>query len=205
MRYLPIAVDVRGRPALVVGTGAEVLSKIDRLIEAGARVTVVTEGEPGAEVEARAASGSIALLRRAATDEDLEGQAIVYVAPYGTPEAEARAKRWHQAAVRDGRLFSAIDRPEACTFVSVAVARAPSLTIAIGTDGTSPGAARRIREDLSALFADPRFTTFMSRLAALRDKLPRGERAARMAKAVEGFAIDARLRFPTWIERGEDP
>lgn len=205
MRYLPIAVDVRGREALVVGTGAEVLSKIDRLIEAGARVTVITEGEPGAEIEARAASGSIALLRRAATDADLEGKAIVFAAPFTTPEGEARARRWHAQAIAAGTLFSAIDRPEACTFVSHAVARAPGLTIAIGTEGVSPGAARRIREDLEALFADPRFAKLLEALAKLRAGLPRGERAARMAKAIEGFAIEARLRFPAWLDRGEDP
>jgi precorrin-2 dehydrogenase / sirohydrochlorin ferrochelatase len=205
MKYMPIAIDVRGRSALVVGTGAEVLSKIDRLIEAGARVTVVTEGGADAEIEARAAAGSIELVRRAAMDGDLVGRAIVFVAPYTSAEDEARARRWHAAAIRAGTLFSAIDRPEACTFVSVATVRAPSLSIAIGTDGTSPGLARRIREDLSALFAHPRFAILMDQLTKLRASLPRGERAARMAEAVEGFAIDAKLRFPSWIERGEDP
>lgn len=205
MRYMPIAVDVRGREALVVGTGAEVISKIDRLVEAGARVTVIAEGEPGAELDARARAGAITLLARDATDADLEGKAIVFVAPFTTPEGEARAKRWHASAITAGKLFSAIDRPEACTFVSAAVARAPHLTIAIGTDGVSPGAARRVREGLEALFADPRFARMMERLAALREALPRGARAARMAAAIEGFAIDARLRFPAWVERGDDP
>jgi precorrin-2 dehydrogenase/sirohydrochlorin ferrochelatase len=73
------------------------------------------------------------------------------------------------------------------------------------TGGTSPGVVRRIREDLEALFGDPRFGRFLGTLEGLRSRLPRGERAARMAEAVKGFALDAKLRFPAWVERGEDP
>ena len=205
MRYLPLELDVHGRDALVVGTGVEVLSKVDRLVAAGARVTVIAEEAPGPDLEARAAEGRVTLLRRQATDEDLEGRAIIFVTPFTTPADEARARRWHAQAHRAGRLFCAIDRPEACTFVNSAVVSAPGLTMTFSTGGASPGTARRVREDLEALFADPRFERFMERLARLRASLPRGERAARMAEAVKGFAIDARLRFPAWLERDEEP
>lgn len=204
MRYLPVGLDLRDREALVIGSGGEIPAKVDRLIEVGARVTVIA-ATPDAAMEARATAGSITLLRREATDADLEGKAIVFVSPFGTPEEEARALRWHAEAVRAGRLFCAVDRPEACTFVNTAIARAPGLTLTIGTDGASPGAARRIREDLEALFADPRFARFVERLATLRASLPRGERAARLSEAVKGFAVEAKLRFPGWFERGEDP
>lgn len=205
MRYMPIGLDVAGRTALVVGTGAEVLAKIGRLLEAGARVTVIAEEEPDDAVAAHADAGRLTLLRRAATDADLEGQAIVFVAPFTTAAEEDRARRWYARALRDGRLLSVIDRPETSTVVSFAVARTPGLTLAIGTEGVSPGLARRVREDLEAAFADPRFATFVARLAALRQSLPRGERAARMAAAVSGFALEATLRFPAWLDRAEDP
>jgi precorrin-2 dehydrogenase/sirohydrochlorin ferrochelatase len=200
MRYLPIELDVAGREALVVGAGAEALSKVDRLIDAGARVTVIAERDPGPELEARAADGRIALLAREATDADLAGKVIVFVAPPTTAGGEARSLRWHAAARAGGGLFCAIDRPEACTFVNAAIARAPGLTMTFSTGGASPGAARRVREDLGALFADPRWARFIEALAALRASLPRGQRAARMAEAVNGFAIEARLRFPAWFE-----
>jgi len=203
MPTLPIEVDLQGRPALVIGTGAEVVPKVDRLLDAGAVVTVIAEGDQGPELEARASR--ITLLSRAAVDADLEGKAIVFVAPHTSPEGEARARRWHADAVREGRLFCAIDRPEVCTFVNVAVVRVPGLTMTFGTGGASPGTARRVREDLEALFSDPRFGRFIERLAALRSTLPRGHRAARMADAVRGFAVEARLRFPAWFERGEEP
>jgi precorrin-2 dehydrogenase / sirohydrochlorin ferrochelatase len=202
MITLPIELDVRGRDALVVGAGPEVLPKVHRLLEAGAVVTVLAEGEPGPDLAALA--GRLTLLDREATDADLEGKAIVFVAPFTTPEREARARRWHADAARRGALFCAIDRPEACTFVNSAVARVPGLTMTFSTGGKSPGAARRIREDLEGLFSDPRFARFLDALAGLRAALPRGQRAARMAEAVRGFAIEARLVFPAWFERGDD-
>jgi precorrin-2 dehydrogenase / sirohydrochlorin ferrochelatase len=203
MLTLPVEVSLQGRAALVVGQGPEVLPKVDRLLEAGAVVTVITEGDPGPELQARA--DRVELLSRTATDADLDGRAIVFAAPFTTPEGEARARRWHAAAVRHGTLLCTIDRPEACTFVNAAVVRAPGVTMTFSTGGASPGTARRIREDLEALFADPRFARFVDRLGALRATLPRGARASRLAAAVEGFAVEARLRFPAWFERGDDP
>jgi precorrin-2 dehydrogenase / sirohydrochlorin ferrochelatase len=200
MRYLPIELDVAGREALVVGVSAEALSKVDRLIDAGARVTVIAERAPGPELLSRAAGGRIALIEREATDADLDGRVIVFAATPSTAEGEARAGRWHAAARAAGALLCTMDRPEVSTFVNAAIARAAGLTMTFSTGGASPGAARRVREDLEALFADPRWARFLSALGALRARLPRGQRAARMAEAVKGFAIEARLRFPAWFE-----
>jgi precorrin-2 dehydrogenase/sirohydrochlorin ferrochelatase len=200
---LPIELDLQGRDALVVGAFPELTAKVERLLEAGAVVTVIAEGPPGPELAALA--GRITLLERAATDADLEGKAVVFAAPFTTPEGEARARRWHARALGRGALFCCVDRPETCTFVSPAVVRVPGLGMTISTGGRSPGLARRIREDLSALFGDPRFGRFVERLGELRAALPRGRRAAPMARAVEGFAVEAGLRFPAWFERGEPP
>ncbi len=205
MQYLPIELDVRGREALVVGVSAEVVSKIDRLVEAGARVTVVAAGDPGSEVEERAREGIVTLHRRAFTDADLEGKLIVFVAPFTTPEGEAEALRLHAWALRENRLLCTVDRPEACTFINAAIVEASGLKLTISTGGASPGLARRLREDLGAVLADPRLGLFVAKLRALREALPRGERASRMAEAVKDFALAGTLRFPAWFDHGDDP
>lgn len=205
MRYLPVEVDVADREALVVGASADVVSKIDRLLDAGARVLVVSAGpwDPGVEERARdhADDGRVRLARRDVEDADLDGKAIVF---FATSE-DARAAPFHARAVREGRLLCTIDRPELSTFVNPAVARAQGLTMTFATGGVSPGAMRRIREDLESIFGDPRFGRFLDALRVLRAKLPRGARAEAMAKAVEGFGLSGTLRFPAWLDRGEDP
>jgi precorrin-2 dehydrogenase/sirohydrochlorin ferrochelatase len=205
MRYLPIELEVRGRDALVIGVSTEVVSKIDRLVEAGAHVTVIAEGDPGSEVEERAREGIITLHRRAFADADLAGKLIVFIAPFTTPEGEAEALRLHAWAVRENRLLCTVDRPEACTFINAAIVEVSGLKLTISTGGASPGLARRLREDLGAVLGDPRVGAFVERLRSLREALPRGERAARMAEAVKDFSLSATLRFPPWFDHGEDP
>jgi precorrin-2 dehydrogenase / sirohydrochlorin ferrochelatase len=201
MRYLPIELDVQGRDALFIGKGPEIVSKIDRLIAAGARITLLAEDPLDAELARREKEGAITVQRRAFEERDLEGKVIVFIAPTHTPDEEALAHRLHEAARREGRLFCVLDRPESSTFTNAAVVRVTNLTMTVSTDGRSPGAARRIREDLSSLFSDPRWGRYILALGAMRDKAPRGERAARMAEAVKGFAVEATLRFPDWFER----
>jgi len=201
VRYLPVEVDVQGRLALVVGASAEIVPKVERLLAAGARVVVVAPGEVDPAIEAFFAEGRIDLQRREPSASDVDGKVIVFVA---TSE-DGRAPPFHARGLAEGRLVCTLDRPELSTFVNPAVARAHGLTMTFATGGTSPGVVRRIREDLEALFGDPRFGQFLGALDGLRSRLPRGERAARMAEAVKGFALDAKLRFPAWVERGEDP
>lgn len=201
MLYLPIELDVRGREALVVGGGAIVAAKVARLVEAGARVTVVAPDEVDPAVEAHAASGQVTIVRRPFEPHDLEGKVIVFVEP-GDDDLSRRLFAW---AEREARLLCTLDRPEVCTFINPAVVRAPSITMSFSTAGASPGTLRRIREDLEALFSDPRFDRFIEALRSLRATLPRGKRAARMARAVEGFTIEAKLRFPSWFEEADRP
>ncbi len=204
MRYLPIELDVHGREALFIGACTEAISKIDRLLDAGARITLIEDGAIPQELTAREQDGKIRVLRRTPNDEDLAGKALVFIAPFTTPEQEERARRLYEGALAAGRLVCTIDRPEASTFINAAIVDVPGMTMSFSTGGASPGLLRRVREDLGALFGDPRFGRFVAMLGALRQKLPRGERATKMAEAVQGFAIEARLRYPEWFDQ-QDP
>lgn len=201
MRYFPIELDVQGREALVVGAGPETVAKIDRLLAAGAAVTVVARGDVDPGVLERAAQGRITLERRAFTEADREGKALTFVAS----SEEHTGRKLAARAAHAGELVCTIDRPEACTFVSPAVVDVSGLTMSFSSGGASPGTVKRIREDLTALFADERFARFVQALRELRASIPREERFARMSAAVRGFAVEARLRFPDWFQPSADP
>jgi precorrin-2 dehydrogenase/sirohydrochlorin ferrochelatase len=193
---LTVELLVEGRVALVVGAGDEVAAKAARLVDGGAIVRVVTPS-PDARVAELAAAGQLELRRRAFEAADLDGAFVVFVAP---SEVDLGASLASQ-----GRLVSTIDRPEASTFTSVAVLEASGLRVTIGTAGASPGLARRLREDLAALLAEPRLGRFVAMLGRARAALPRGERARAMGAAVEGFRLSGALAFPAWFERGDPP
>lgn len=190
-----------GREALVVGGSGEVVSKIGRLLDAGARVLVVTTRPLDPAVEQWVAEGRVVFERREARLDDVDGKVLVFVA---TTDAD-RAAPFYKRAVDEGRLLCTLDRPELSTFANRAVVHASGMTMTFASGGAAPGALRRIREDLEVLFADPRFGRFLDALGRLRARLPRGERAAKMAEAVRGFGIDATLRFPTWVDERDPP
>lgn len=201
VRYFPVELDVAGRDVLVVGASGEVVSKIERLIDASARVLVVADGCVDERVEQWAAQGRVRIERRVVQLADVDGKSLVFIA---TNEAE-RAPAFYQRALDEGRLLCTVDRPEMSTFVNPAVVRASGLTMTFASGGTAPGAMRRIREDLEALFANPRFGRFLDALGQLRSRLPRGQRAEKMAEVVRGFRIEATLHFPDWLDGGDPP
>jgi precorrin-2 dehydrogenase/sirohydrochlorin ferrochelatase len=197
---LPLELDVRGRDALVVGASGEAVSKIERLVLSGARVRVVAPGEVDARVEGLASAGHVAMERRAFEERDLGDAWVVFVAP----DYDALGPSLHAWAVRERRLLSMLDRPKLSTFTNPAVARAHGLTIAMSSGGAAPGAMRRLREDLEAIFADPRLGRFLERLRALRAEVPPGERKARLRDAVLGFGLVGHLVFPDWLKTDDD-
>lgn len=196
----PVMMDLRGMPALVVGCDADAVARAERLARAGATVRVLVTSDPPEALCTLAADGKVHIERRAAAPEDVDGAAVTYVA---TSE-EAQAPPLHARAVATGRLLCTVDRPELCTFTSPAVVTSGLLSVAISTGGASPALARRLREDLGEIFADPRFVAWLSALAEERARLPRGERAARGAESVRGFALEGKLVLPAGA-RGRAP
>ena len=86
-RYYMACLDLSGRDVLVVGAGSVAREKIEGLLDAGARVTVVAPdvSEP---VEALARSRRLSLIRRPYRTEDLEGRFLVVAATSITPVNE---------------------------------------------------------------------------------------------------------------------
>src|SRR5512134_2584689 len=84
MEYIPIFLDVAGKPALVVGADDVAARKARMLLKAGARPVVITAAAQGVEgceeLEAMAARGEVDLHRRPFTLADLGGCVLAFVA-----------------------------------------------------------------------------------------------------------------------------
>jgi precorrin-2 dehydrogenase/sirohydrochlorin ferrochelatase len=192
---LPVALVVEGLPALVVGGDDEADDKAARLVEAGARVTVVAEAVVPA-LARRAERAELRWFARAFADDDVRGAAVVVVTPLD-PNLGARVRR----LTRRGRAWlCAIDQPALCDFVQVATVRAGPVQVALASGGTAPALLGRLREGLVRAL-DGRFAAFAERLGRARETLAGSDRAARraaMAAWLEGFALDVSVRYPAW-------
>lgn len=136
----PVFIKLEGRPCLVVGAGKIAKAKIDSLLEAGARITVVApNAEP--EIRAFATSDRIVWQKRKYRASDLRG---VFLAIAATSNTVVNNSVF-VAARRLGILCNAVDDPPNCDFYFPALVRRGDLQVAISTAGESPAFAQRLR------------------------------------------------------------
>jgi precorrin-2 dehydrogenase len=149
MAGFPIVLELRGRSCLVVGGGPVAERKVEALLEADARVTVVSPTVTR-RLQAWIDERAVRHLAGEYRAGDVAGHRLVFVATddpalNASVVAEARALRvWVNAA----------DDPERCDFALPSVLRRGELTVAVSTGGTSPALARTVREELEGYFTD---------------------------------------------------
>jgi uroporphyrin-III C-methyltransferase/precorrin-2 dehydrogenase/sirohydrochlorin ferrochelatase len=136
----PAFLDLRDRKVLVVGGGPVAAGKIDSLLAAGARVTVVAP-----EIQPEIEDLNVEIVRRAFSETDLEDAWWVVAA------APPDVNRQVSAAAAARRIFvNAVDDPQHATAYLGGVVRRDGVTIAISTDGRAPALAGLLREALDA-------------------------------------------------------
>lgn len=160
--YYPIMADLSGRRCLVVGGGRVAERKIERLLECGAEVAVVSPACTPRIAELVDA-GRIRLQRRTFHPDDVSGVFLVFAAT-----DDAQVNREVADAVRGAKgLVNVADAPEACSFLVPSVIRRGDLTIAISTAGGSPALARKLRQRLEATIGQE-YEAFVEALRELR-------------------------------------
>lgn len=144
-RHYPVFLTVEGRRCVVIGGGTIAERKVEGLLEAGARVTVVApESTPG--VRALAESGAVTLHARAYAPGDLAG---AFIAIAATDDAEVNEAVSREAAEHNVPL-NVVDVTRLCTFIAPSIVRRGPVTLAMSTGGLAPALARKLRESLEA-------------------------------------------------------
>jgi uroporphyrin-III C-methyltransferase/precorrin-2 dehydrogenase/sirohydrochlorin ferrochelatase len=178
MDYFPIFLRLQGEPVLVVGGGEVAARKIDLLLRAGARVTVVAP-EVTASVAAFVADGAVEHIVGEFQPEHLQGMRLAIAA---TDKTAINAWVAHQAERRNIPV-NVVDDRELSRFIMPAIVDRSPVIVAVGSSGDAPVLTRRLREKLET-FLPQRLGT----LAHLAGKL----RSAVKARIEDG---GARRRF----------
>jgi precorrin-2 dehydrogenase/sirohydrochlorin ferrochelatase len=146
--YYPIMLDIRNRPAIVVGGDRVAAEKATALSASGAHVTVMN-AEFCSELYEMAARQEITLHQKAYEPGDLAGAfVVVATATYDPQLAETI---WNETQQR-GQLVNIVDAPARCSFIVPSILRRGQLTISVSTEGASPSLSKRIRQRLEGLF-----------------------------------------------------
>jgi uroporphyrin-III C-methyltransferase/precorrin-2 dehydrogenase/sirohydrochlorin ferrochelatase len=146
---LPLFFALEGKRALVSGTNAGAVWKVELLSATGALVQVFA-AEPSEELLALAKDppkGAITVHRRAWKDPDFKDCAIAI----GGCEDEEEAARFAAAARKAGVPVNVIDKPKFCDFAFGAIVNRSPLVVGVSTDGAAPVFGQAIRAKLESI------------------------------------------------------
>lgn len=142
---LPLALKLTGKDVLVIGAGRVGTGKAGLLVDAGARVTIITR-----DVLAELPRGLTSLEEREYRDGDLRGYALVVSA---TGDA-ATNDRVVDEARRENIWLNVVDDPQRSDFYFTAVHRAGDVTVSVSTEGASPALAQEVRSMIARSLPD---------------------------------------------------
>lgn len=197
----PLTLDVRGYPVLVLGGDEEAAEKTERLLESGAKVTVVAPALHD-KLKQLAASAKIVHRGRHFRETDLESAVLVLNTVRGDKEfsrslfAKAREKKF---------LLWSVDYPEASTVSMPAVVASGHVRVAVSTSGQAPALSGFMKEDLERIL-DRDFAAFVDWLGLLREQAKANEpeaekRRTLLREALDGFRLLGKVQYPkVWLD-----
>jgi len=139
LKHYPIFLDLKDQHVLVVGAGKVGLRKTRGLLEAGARVTVVSP-----ECEEEFDSLSVRMIRRRFRASDLAGCMLVFAAT----DDRLTNHRIGIAAKGKGIFANIADSAEECGFLVPARVQRGNVQVAVSTGGESPRLSAELRKKL---------------------------------------------------------
>ncbi|MFL6619235.1 MAG: bifunctional precorrin-2 dehydrogenase/sirohydrochlorin ferrochelatase, partial [Povalibacter sp.] len=143
MDYFPLFLKLTDQAVLVVGGGEVAARKVDLLLRAGAKVTLVAP-ELVESLQALKSAGSIEHISGEFQPELLNGVRLVIAA---TDKHSINAWVAHQAERRN-ILVNVVDDRELSRFIVPAIVDRSPVIVAVGSSGDAPVLTRRLRERL---------------------------------------------------------
>lgn len=203
MAKYPIFLELGGRRVVVVGGGTVAMRKAKVLLDAGARLVVVTEQASDALTALCTQRG--AELIRSRYSKQYIAEAVLVIA--ATNDAKVN-KQVYQDCQALEILCNVVDDPEHCDFFVPAVVKRGDLQIAIGTEGYCPAYAGHLRQKLETIFTEEH-GRFLAELERARREIIDGaapiDRKSLLGELVDDESFEYfRTNGPVaWRERAE--
>lgn len=171
MEYLPLFVDLKERPCLVVGGGDIAARKVGLLRKARANVTIVAP-DVSAKTQMLIDMNEVSWTKSLFSEDLLQGCSLVIAAT----DNEQVNRKVHQAAKAHNILVNVADCPELCDFILPSILDRSPIVIAVSSGGKSPILARQLRARLETLI--PASYGYLAEMVgryrrSVQDKLPK--------------------------------
>ncbi len=163
--YYPIYVQLREQPCVVIGGGKIAEGKVDGLLAAKAKVTIIAP-DLTPHLHQLAEEKTITYLARTYQAGDLRGAFLIICA---TDQPEINHQVWQEANANH-QLVNVVDDTPRCNFIAPSILRKGDLTIAISTSGKAPALAVRLKERFQREIG-PEYARFLELAGGLREPL----------------------------------
>ena len=164
-RHYPVLLDLKGKKCLVIGGGKVAERKVRALIDARAKVTVVSPKITYA-LSQMADMKKIYYIKDHFKENHLE-ETFLAIGATNKPKINHRI---FQAAAKVNTLVNIVDSPEECNFILPSTVSQGDLQISISTGGKSPALAKKIREQLEIQYGRS-YGDFLRLMGELRGKV----------------------------------
>lgn len=186
--WYPVMLNIDGKTCVVIGGGAVAERKVGGLLEAGARVRLVSPTVVPA-LGRLAAEGLLEWKQRAAEAADVEGAALAFVAT----DDPAVNRRMAAAAKAAGVPVNAADEGEGGDFMVPAVLRRGDFVLTASTTGAGPAFASRVIHELGERYGEE-YAGYAETLRDIRGVVKRSvgdpeERRRLLAAAADADAL----------------
>ena len=165
--YYPVYIQLRDQPCVVIGGGKIAEGKVDGLLAAEAKVTVISP-DITPHLHDLVNQKQITYLSRVYQQGDLTGAFMVICA---TDQAHINHQVREEASANH-QLVNVVDDTPRCNFIAPSILRKGDLTVAISTSGKAPALAVRLKERLQREIG-PEYERFLELAGELREPLAR--------------------------------
>jgi precorrin-2 dehydrogenase/sirohydrochlorin ferrochelatase len=197
----PLTFDVRGYAVLVLGGDEEAADKTERLLEAGAKVTVVS---PTLHERLKQLAASAKIIHRGRQFRETDFEGVILILNMIRGDREFARSLFARSRERKVPVWS-VDMPEASSVTMPAVVASGHVRVAITTSGVAPALSGFMKEDLERIL-DGEFAAFVEWLGQLREQAKANEpdaekRRALLRDALDGFRLLGKVQYPkVWLE-----
>ncbi|MFH1562754.1 MAG: bifunctional precorrin-2 dehydrogenase/sirohydrochlorin ferrochelatase [Nitrospirota bacterium] len=165
MIYYPICLDIKNKRCVIVGGGKVAFRKVESLLEAGAKVIVISPGIIPS-LKKLVDKNKITYLPQEYKFGDIKKGTFLVIA--ASDDFQLNAKIADEAK-KLNLLINVADSPKLCNFILPATLRRGNLTISVSTSGKSPALAKKIKEDLQNVYGTE-YEVLVDSLGKLRTK-----------------------------------
>ncbi len=191
MNFLPIFLNIRNQPGLVVGGGIIAARKVELLLRAQALVTVIAP-QLTEQLTELANTGRITHQANNFELTDLHQYRVVIAATNDKVVNEQVSK----LAQTQGIPVNVVDQPQLCTFIMPSIIDRSPIQVAVSTGGASPVLARLLRSRLESVIP-ANYGKLAEFVASFRDKvkqyLPFDERRRFWENVLQGSIAESLL------------